>query len=195
MKSTFFVFILLLSRLVAGQYLEIMLSIEDEPSVFGHAILVDTNMDSTLKVTGDINGRFVFQNLKPSTYKLSIIPTTGVLSPPDTLLTLDSNDSLIIEVKTSLCETNYQLKPCPIHGSVHNIIRVDQNLRVSRSWSSEKAFNRFARKVQKQGYETTEIEGQEVLIYVHDESQIEMLKGTDICDQYLFCKRHKILFK
>jgi hypothetical protein len=111
------------------------------------------------------------------------------------LLLLEEVDSLFLEINTIQCDQNHPLKACPINGSKRRALRVRYDFRVHINFGSERNFNRYAKKIQKQAYRSWVINGEECLIDVYDTKQDSILQGTGICDQFFFCKKHKVVYQ
>jgi hypothetical protein len=170
---------------------EVSIQIDGQPWPLGQAMLIDTTSLDSIKASGEI----IFQSLLPGTYKLHISPVTGTTGPPDSIITLQKNDSINLTWNMSSCDEKYEMKPCPIHGTKRKVIRVDYSHKLMLSWNSEKEYDRYSRLLQKQGFQSVKNNGKEVLIYIPNEDQNKLLEGTDICDKYLFCTKHKVVFK
>src|SRR5690606_33151274 len=143
----------------------------------------------------------------PSVYKLYLnFYSIGLKNPTSELINLSSispQDTFFLSHQTNYCELNYTLKACPVDQKKKHIIRVFYGLNVTYTFKNKKAEKRYAKKLLKQGYETfyddgnpnTNIEKQEVLISFHDKETHKRLKKSTLCDEYLFCKKHKLIFQ
>ena len=179
---------------LAGQYLEVkVVTGDDKPAMFGEALLVSRDHDSIL-TTGNISGEFKFKELHPGIYKLYVSGVKGTYNPPPKVIRLKM-DTLQVQVVVQNCALDYPIHACPVGKSARKVIRVDYNYDADISFMDEQELDEYYRNLQKMGYRSISHDGQEILIYVHDPQQNEILRLTNACDQYLFCKKHKITFR
>lgn len=92
---------------------------------------------------------------------------------------------------------NYEISECTVNKPhTKDVIKVDYgNIRFHFSFKNARKQKRYYRKISKQGYESAQIQGEEVL---YDASSTELrkaLENANPCDSYLYCKKHKNLFK
>lgn len=167
---------------------------DNQPAFFGEALLVSRDHD-TIKLSGNLEGEFLFTNLSVGIYKLFIRDIEGSHDLPARMVRLRYNDTLEIELTALPCSLDYPLQPCPVSKSMKRVILVDYTQTTDQKFQDEEALEKYTRSLQRKGYRIIEYNGQEVLIYVHDEQQNQILKSSDPCDQYLFCKKHRITFR
>ncbi len=108
---------------------------------------------------------------------------------------ITSPDTTLLEVNMKKCTIIDTLKNCPIGNSKKHVIRTKPELMVSYSFASKRKEYKYAKKIQKQGYRTHIDNDEEVLLYVHDKNGAELLDNASGCTKYLFCKKHKLVFR
>ena len=106
-----------------------------------------------------------------------------------------NSDTVHITVSAQLCNSNYDLKDCSICKSDKNVIRVAYGMHVNYQFDSERKRIKFVKKVQKQGFRTSEEGENEVLIILLDDEKDKLLINSSLCDKYLFCKKHQKVFQ
>ena len=166
-----------------------------EPVGFGIAHLVDTISKDSLKAIGDINGIHRFKNVKPGVYSIYLDPIANFPSPTPTLIKITDNDSVYSHFVSKYCNLDYPIKGCPIGEKSNKVIRVNYSLTSNYSFKSQRSFDVYSKKLQHEGYRSVRHDNQEVLIYINDEKKDQELMFSDACDGYLFCKKHKLIFK
>ena len=107
------------------------------------------------------------------------------------MLLLEEGDSLFLEINTIPCDQNHPLKASPINGFKQRVLRMRDDFRVHINFGSERNFNRYSERIQKQAYRSWVINGEECFIDVYDTKQDSILQGTGIYDQFFSAKSIK----
>jgi hypothetical protein len=187
---------LLLKSTRAQNQLTVLVLDEDSVSFFPYSVyLVNAASNDSSLLYSDISGVVYHDSLETGLYKLYLSFYPGVKEVEPKVFDIGDTDSLHFTFVSTYCEPEYPIKACPKSGRSWSVIRVDYSVRLHNSFKDEKAFERFSRKVRRNGYLIHTNDGVEFIRYIHDDQMDSVLTGTDYCDEYLFCKRHHLLFK
>lgn len=198
LKLRFFLFALFLCQGCWAQVLKVNYlddSLSCKPAIIGSALLIAEEEGDTAYVKGLHFGPLILSDLDPKRYKLIINQNFPGIRPSIQYVRLAIGDTTYLDVFSDLCGAKYPIKACPKSHLKCNVIRVNYGIVVHYNFEDEAHFNRFAKRIAKQGYQTLHSGDKEVLIHLHDKELHKMLENTDLCDEYLFCKRHKIIFR
>jgi hypothetical protein len=180
---------------VTAQHLYVQLvGSENQSPKFGTALLVSRSNDSLI-AEGCIHGEFRFTNIQPGIYKLYVRGLKAYQDPPVKIVRIKSKETYRIELQVNNCPLDYAIHACPVGGSTRKVIRVDYSARSNAEFTNTAEDYHSLKELERQGYYTYMKNEQEVLLYVHDEQQNQILKSSTACDEYLFCKKHKMTFR
>jgi hypothetical protein len=162
---------------------------------FVEVTLTNDSTNQIFNRTSDFDGYFKFPLLAKGIYTLK----TNLPNFKDTIINnLRLNrDTVLITIYLHLCDDNYSLTNCPICRNNDQVIRVvsDRMLVFNKPWSNENQSLWRSRKTRKQGYETFHVNGQEFLFYLIESDNKSQSSEMTLCDQFLFCKQDKKIFK
>ncbi len=165
--------------------------------------LIESDEADTIFETTDFNGYFKFDSIPNGFWNLHI----DAIDHEEYSIKLNNSDSdTTLEIKLDLCSMDYPRLDCPQCHNADDVIRVSYHVRVNRTFKDDRSLNKYKKKIHKQGYDSfirstrqNEVgqskDNEEILIQVFDEDSHKLLKNTDACDRYLFCKKHKSVFK
>mgnify|MGYP005853395877 CR=1 FL=1 len=196
MKKQFTILLILVSCLSAfSQELIVEVKSDTTPLPFVDVFLINQNTADTLLTQTDFNGLAHFKEISSSTYKLKAYYPQHKFNEINSLEIKDSSQHKL-KLNSKPCRYDYEIKNCPRGNSKKKVIRVLNGMVVSLNFgNNERRAKKYYKKIAKQGFETTHLDEGEFLITVFDSDLDSVFKSTDVCDRYLFCKKHKIFFK
>ena len=165
---------------------------EKRPLPFTELSLINLITKDTIHKQTDFDGIAKFDGLFP--HKFALICLNPGYRFEDSYK-IDPKDTNFIEIIAVECKLDYPIKECPIGNKEKKVIRTFPNLMVTYSFRTKRRENKYSRKIERLGYRSVCHDGQEVLISASSDSIQNSLKLATLCDQFLFCKKHKHLFK
>lgn len=190
-----FLFILAFSISVSSQEKKVEGIVKDESNPIALLKLYLVNEDSSDTVSSQTNfdGEFIFDSLEVGFYTL-YTENTSFYNNTSLKIDLIHFKKHECEITLKKCNLDYHIKPCPIDQEIKNVIRVFPQLNVHYQFKNKKKEKTYYKKIQKQGYQTAEHEGQIVLIRIITKKENMKLHSFDPCHNGLFCTKHKLAF-
>jgi hypothetical protein len=178
------------SSLLLGKVL-----VDNEPAPFGLIYLTDDSSQTLYGTSTNYDGNFKIGGVLKGTYDLH----AANFSSKDTIINdlIVEKDTLIINLELNSCNEHYFISNCPICLKNDMVIRVGSNgiIRNQEPWGNYSEKQRSSRKTRKLGYESYDYFGQELLYFILDEDGRRKYDDKKLCDEFLFCKRDKLVFK
>lgn len=152
--------------------------------------LLDSANNKIDSCKSDSAGKYLLTKLKPSTYNLMILDTV-----PRKIVAIvaSGNDTIKIDILTfEPCKIDFSDGLCPKCQRKDKVLKKENNVFISRSFTSERAAIRSGRKTNRRGYETyTNEDGEEVVYDIKIKDQEANYENP--CNRW-FCVRDKLVF-